>query len=88
MFIFICLNWIFLLFFILKVIRTGIILIHVLIYIYWTKQEIQDNIKKGNYGAKPIQKIPILDQFLLHGKCYLGNCTMDPDYDSRIGKSI
>jgi len=48
-------------------------------------EEIQDNIKKGNYGAKPIQKIPILDQFLLHGKCYLGNCTMDPDYDSRIG---
>jgi len=48
-------------------------------------EEIQNNIKKGNYGAKPTQKIPILDEFLLHGKCYLENCTIDPDYDSRIG---
>jgi hypothetical protein len=48
-------------------------------------EEIQNNIKLGNYGAKPPQNIPILNEFLLTGKCFTGNCTVDPDYDSKIG---
>ncbi|OUM61056.1 hypothetical protein PIROE2DRAFT_13052, partial [Piromyces sp. E2] len=47
--------------------------------------DLQNNIKEGNYGAKPPQQIPILNNFLLNGKCYLENCTIDPNYDSKIG---
>eukprot|EP00833_Pecoramyces_ruminatium_P005484 jgi/Orpsp1_1/1179516/evm.model.c7180000069650.1 len=48
-------------------------------------EEIQSNIKEGNYGARSPNDIPVLNNFLLNGKCYYGNCTSDPNYDSKIG---
>jgi len=48
-------------------------------------EELQQNIKEGNYGSNSPQNIPILNNFLLNGKCYYGNCTSDPDYNSKIG---
>ncbi|ORX86349.1 hypothetical protein BCR32DRAFT_290074 [Anaeromyces robustus] len=50
-------------------------------------EDIQSNIKEGNYGAKSPHDIPVLNNFLLNGKCYMSNnCTDDEEYyDSKIG---